>query len=99
MLFISVCRKFAGDLWLLQVAERTFGVPAPLANRIAAYSDNESKQLQLDRRCNAIKRQRRLGAHHKNIRRTTLDYVLLNKAAIVLPPCTSIGKLLACQLH
>jgi len=69
----------------VQVAGRTFGVPAQLAERIAMYTDNATKQLQLDRQCNAYKQQRRLRTQHLEQHSQKVDHVLLNKTAILLP--------------
>jgi len=67
------------------VAGRTFGVPAQLAERIAMYTDNATKQLQLDRQCNAYKQQRRLRSQQLEQHSQKVDHVLLNKTAILLP--------------
>lgn len=80
----------AASLFPPQVAGKTIGVPAALAQRIAVYSDNATKQLQLDRQCRAYEKQRHL--------RTTMpaqhiDHVLLNKAAIILPAKPLTGTL------
>ena len=86
---------------LAQVAGKTFGVPAALARRIAVYSDNATKQLQLDRQCRAYEKQRRLRVSRPA---EDIDHVLLNKAAIVLPAMPLTGtmhaqSLLIIQLH
>ena len=68
-----------------QVAGRTFGVPVHLAERIAVYTDNETKQQQLDRQCQAYRQQRRLKEQGRALCAEHIDHVLLNKAAIVIP--------------
>lgn len=73
----------------MQVAGKTFGVPAALAQRIAVYSDNATKQLQLDRQCRAYEKQRRLKVSGPA---EDIDHVLLNKAAIVLPAVPLTGN-------
>ena len=72
-----------------QVAGKSFGVPAALARRIAVYSDNATKQLQLDRQCRAYQKQRQLRASRTA---EDIDHVLLNKAAIVLPAIPLTGR-------
>jgi hypothetical protein len=67
------------------VAGRTFGVPAELAKRISMYTDNATKQLQLDRQCTAYKQQRRLRSQQLAQHSQKVDHVLLNKTAILLP--------------
>ena len=74
-----------------QVAGKTFGVPAALAHRIAVYSDNATKQLQLDRQCQAYQRQRRIRTQQLEHRAQDIDHVLLNKTAIVLPAVPLTG--------
>lgn len=74
---------------MAQVAGKTFGVPAALARRIAVYSDNATKQLQLDRQCRAYQKQRQLRASRTA---EDIDHVLLNKAAIVLPAIPLTGR-------
>ena len=78
---------------LPQVAGKTLGVPAALAQRIAVYSDNATKQLQLDRQCQVYEKQRRLRA---GMPAQHIDHVLLNKAAIILPATPLTGTLHAC---
>lgn len=73
------------------MAGRTFGVPAQLAGRIAVYTDNDTKQLQLDRQCQAYKHQRRLKQRGLAQHTQHIDHVLLNKAAIVLPAVPAIS--------
>lgn len=68
-----------------QVAGRTFGVPVQLAERIAVYTENETKQQQLDRQCQAYRQQRRLKEQGRALCTEHIDHVLLNKAAIVIP--------------
>ncbi|KAL0037793.1 hypothetical protein WJX77_012221 [Trebouxia sp. C0004] len=76
----------------VRVAGRTFGVPAQLAERIAMYTDNATKQLQLDRQCNAYKQQRRLRTEQLEQHSQKVDHVLLNKTAILLPAGMLEGK-------
>lgn len=82
--------KIAFATLLAQVAGKTFGVPAALARRIAVYSDNATKQLQLDRQCRAYEKQRRLRVLRPA---EDIDHVLLNKAAIVLPSIPLTGTM------
>lgn len=49
------------------------------------YTDNATKQLQLDRQCNAYKQQRRLRSQQHEQHSQKVDHVLLNKTAILLP--------------
>lgn len=77
---------------LLQVAGKTFGVPTQLAQRIAVYSDNATKQLQLERQCRAYRQQRRLRSQHLENHSQEVDHVLLNKTAIVLPASPLEGR-------
>ncbi len=49
------------------------------------YTDNATKQLQLDRQCNAYKQQRRLRSQQLEQHSQKVDHVLLNKTAILLP--------------
>lgn len=91
---------------MAQVAGKTFGVPAALAERIAVYSDNAAKQLQLDRQCQAHQRQRRIRTQQLEHHASDIDHVLLNKTAIVLPAvpltgdCTTAAStVLNMQLH
>ena len=67
------------------------GVPAPLAQRIAEFSDNATKQSQLDRHCDSLIKQRCLGAKRHNMQSRGTDFVLLNKAAAVLPVALLTG--------
>ncbi|DBA74716.1 TPA: hypothetical protein ACH3X2_009378 [Trebouxia sp. C0005] len=76
----------------VRVAGRTFGVPAQLAERIAMYTDNATKQLQLDRQCNAYKQQRCLRSQQLEQDSQKVDHVLLNKTAILLPASMLQGK-------
>lgn len=93
-LFVSTLQTSrSSDMTLLtQVAGRTFGVPAQLAERIAVYTDNETKQQQLDRQCQAYKLQRRLQERGQASLTAHIDHVLLNKAAIVIPAAPDIGR-------
>lgn len=84
-------------LWF-QVAGRTFGVPAQLAERIAVYTDNVTKQQQLDRQCQAYKQQRRLKGQGQALCTEHIDHVLLNKAAIVIPAVPAGGLQGECLL-
>lgn len=74
------------------MAGRTFGVPAQLAERIALYSDNATKQLQLDRQCHAYRQQRRCKSQELEQQSDEVDHVLLNKTAIVLPASPLTGE-------
>ncbi len=49
------------------------------------YTDNATKQLQLDRQCTAYKQQRRLRSQQLAQHSQKVDHVLLNKTAILLP--------------
>lgn len=60
-------------------------MPAELAKRISMYTDNATKQLQLDRQCTAYKQQRRLRSQQLAQHSQKVDHVLLNKTAILLP--------------
>lgn len=67
------------------MADNVFGVPGPLAQRIAEYSDNATKQSQLNRYCERVQEQRLLKARQHNRQSQYTDFVLLNKTAAVLP--------------
>ena len=67
-------------------------MPAHLAQRIAVYSDNVIRQLQLDRHCERLESQRRLKARQAGTHNQDTDFVWLNKTAAVLPAATLPGE-------
>lgn len=64
-------------------------MPAALARRIAVYTDDETRRLQLDRYCNRVQEQRRSQERRCSKGTQGVDFIELNKGAIVSPASLS----------